>query len=216
MTITENERDAVYKTIFSRRDVRREFKSTPIPKQILERMLLAAHHAPSVGFMQPWDFILVSDKDTKAKIKQGFSQAHSEAAELFQGDRQKKYKTLKLEGIEEAPLGICVTCDRGRTGPVVLGRTAKPEMDLFSSVCAIQNLWLAARAENIGLGWVSILHDQVLRDLLKIPDNIEIIAYLCIGYVDAFQDTPDLEKAGWLTRRPIESAIHYDVWQEKN
>jgi len=215
MTITENERDAVYKTIFSRRDVRREFKSTPIPKTVLDRMLLAAHHAPSVGFMQPWDFILVSDKDTKAKIKQGFLQAHAEAAELFQGDRQEKYKTLKLEGIEEAPLGICVTCDRERTGPVVLGRTAKPEMDLFSSVCAIQNLWLAARAENIGLGWVSILHDQVLRDLLKIPDNIEIIAYLCIGYVEAFQDTPDLEKAGWLSRRPVESVIHHGVWQEK-
>ncbi|KZN14045.1 5,6-dimethylbenzimidazole synthase [Marinomonas sp. TW1] len=216
MTITENERDAVYKTIFSRRDVRREFKSTPIPNVVLERILLAAHHAPSVGFMQPWDFILVANKETKAKIKQGFLQAHAEAAELFQGERQEKYKTLKLEGIEEAPLGICVTCDRSRTGPVVLGRTAKPEMDLFSSVCAIQNLWLAARAENIGLGWVSILHDQVLRDLLKIPDNIEIIAYLCIGYVDAFQDTPDLEKAGWLTRRPVESVIHHDVWQEKN
>ena len=214
MQITPEERDAVYKTIFSRRDVRREFKPAPIPKDVLERVLLAAHHAPSVGFMQPWDFVLVTKSDSKRQIKQGFLQAHAEAAERFEGERKEQYKRLKLEGIEEAPLGICVTCDRNRTGPVVLGRTAKPEMDLFSSVCAVQNLWLAARAENLGVGWVSIVHDKVIRDTLNIPESIDIIAYLCVGYVEAFHDTPDLERAGWLPRRDASSAIHYEFWSE--
>ncbi|NLQ16608.1 5,6-dimethylbenzimidazole synthase [Marinomonas sp. M1K-6] len=214
MNITEAERDAVYKTIFSRRDVRREFKSDPIPQAVLERILLAAHHAPSVGFMQPWDFITIQSPITKSAIKKGFLQAHHESLEQFEGDRQNQYKRLKLEGIEEAPLGICVTCDRSRTGPVVLGRTTKPEMDLFSAVCAVQNLWLAARAENIGVGWVSIIHDNVVRNALKIPENIDIIAYLCVGYVDSFHSTPDLERAGWLPRRDVKSAIHHEYWQE--
>ncbi|MDE8602556.1 5,6-dimethylbenzimidazole synthase [Marinomonas sp. RSW2] len=212
MNITQEERDAVYKTIFSRRDVRREFKSDTIPQDVLERVLLAAHHAPSVGFMQPWDFIIVQSPESKAKIKQGFLHAHAEATELFEGHRKEDYKSLKLEGIEEAPLGICVTCDRSRTGSVVLGRTAKPEMDLFSSVCAVQNLWLAARAENLGVGWVSIIHDHVIRDTLNIPESIDIIAYLCVGYVDIFHDTPDLERSGWLPRRDVSSAVHFESW----
>ena len=213
MQITEQERDAVYKTIFARRDVRREFKPDPVPDEVLERILLAAHHAPSVGFMQPWDFVVVKNPDTKRKIKQGFLQAHAEAAELFSGERKRQYQALKLEGIEESPLGICVTCDRNRTGPVVLGRTAKPEMDLFSSVCAVQNLWLAARAENIGMGWVSIVHDEVIRDALNIPQDIEIIAYLCLGYVAEFHSTPDLQRAGWLARKSLQSSVHEESWQ---
>ncbi|QUX94996.1 5,6-dimethylbenzimidazole synthase [Marinomonas sp. CT5] len=216
MKITPEERDAVYKTIFSRRDVRREFKPEPIPNDVLKRILLAAHHAPSVGFMQPWDFILVTKPESKTKIKQGFLQAHAEAAELFKGERKEQYKSFKLEGIEEAPLGICVTCDRSRTGSVVLGRTVKPEMDLFSSVCAVQNLWLAARAENLGVGWVSIIHDNVIRDTLNIPESIDIIAYLCVGYVDTFHAMPDLERAGWLPRKEADSAIHYESWTPTN
>lgn len=212
MKITQEERDAVYKTIFARRDVRKEFIDNPIPDDVLERILIAAHHAPSVGFMQPWDFIVVQNPHTKRKIKQGFLTAHAEATNLFEGERKEKYQSLKLEGIEEAPLGICVTCDRSRTGSVVLGRTAKPEMDLFSAVCAVQNLWLAARAENIGVGWVSIVHDHVIREALHIPENIDIIAYLCVGYVDHFQTTPDLERFGWLPRREAKSAIHFESW----
>ncbi|MBJ7539292.1 5,6-dimethylbenzimidazole synthase [Marinomonas transparens] len=214
MHITSEERDAVYKTIFSRRDVRSEFKPESVPDDVLNRILLAAHHAPSVGFMQPWDFIVVKNSTTKSAIKAGFLQAHAEAAELFEGERKAKYQSLKLEGIEEAPLGICVTCDRTRTGSVVLGRTAKPEMDLFSSVCAVQNLWLAARAENLGMGWVSIVHDNVIRDALRIPEHIDIIAYLCLGYVEKFHHTPDLERAGWLPRKEAKTAIHYEYWSE--
>ncbi len=212
MEITTNERDAVYKTIFSRRDVRGQFLPDPISEEVLMRVLTAAHHAPSVGFMQPWDFIVVRDAETKQKIKRGFDQAHAESAEMFSDERQALYKRLKLEGIVESPIGICVTCDRNRTGPVVLGRTIKQEMDLYSTVCAVQNLWLAARAENLGLGWVSIIHDSALREALEIPEEIDIVAYLCLGHVEHFKDKPELETLGWLPGRDVNSLINAGKW----
>jgi len=210
--ITAAERDAVYKVIHSRRDVRKDFIAKPIPEEVIKRILLAAHHAPSVGFMQPWDFILVQQAATKQKIKAGFDQAHALSAEMFDDQKKAKYQSFKLEGILEAPLGICVTCDRTRNGPVVIGRTIKPEMDLYSAVCAIQNLWLAARAENLGLGWVSIIHDEVLRETLGIPEHIDIMGYLCIGYVSEFSDKPELEKYGWLPRMDMQDVIHHEKW----
>jgi len=215
MKITEDERDAVYKTIFSRRDVRGQFKPDLIPDDVLKRVLTAAHHAPSVGFMQPWDFILVKNSVTKEKIKAGFESAHAESAAMFTDEKADQYRKLKLEGILDAPLGICVTCDRSRNGPTVIGRTINREMDLYSTVCAVQNLWLAARAENLGVGWVSIIHDSVLKDALGIPEEINIIAYLCVGYVSHFNDKPELEKLGWLPRRDIEDAIHEEKWSAK-
>ena len=210
--ISTTERDALYKVIHNRRDTRAEFKPDPVPDEVLMRLLKAAHHAPSVGFMQPWDFIVIKDLQTRQRIKTGFEQAHQEAAEMFAGQRQQIYRSLKLEGILEAPLGICVTCNRDRTGPVVIGRTANPEMDLYSSVCAVQNLWLAARAENLGLGWVSIIHHDAMREALGIPADIVPIAYLCIGYVNGFHEKPELEKAGWLPRMDLDSLIHHDRW----
>lgn len=216
MIITEEESKAVYKTIFNRRDVRGEFKPDEIPKEVLRRILTAAHHAPSVGFMQPWDFIVVKDPWVKQKVKNGFEVAHQEAAMLFEGEKRDIYQTLKLEGIMESPVGIVITCDKSRTGPVVIGRTANKEMDLYSSVCAVQNLWLAARSENLGVGWVSIIHHQTLRDALNIPKNIIPVAYLCIGYVSKFHDKPELEAAGWLPRNDIDSILHYDQWGNKN
>ena len=212
MKITKDERDAVYKTIFSRRDVRGDFKSEPIPDEVLKRVLTAAHHAPSVGFMQPWNFIVVKNTETKKKIKKAFASAHAEATKMFDEEKRKKYKSLKLEGIIEAPIGICVTCDRTRNGPVVIGRTAIPEMDLYSSVCAVQNLWIAARAENLGVGWVSIIHNEALREILKIPDYVVPVAYLCVGYVSFFHEKPVLEKAGWLYREDLDSLIYYENW----
>jgi 5,6-dimethylbenzimidazole synthase len=212
MIFSEHERQAVYKAIYSRRDVRGEFKPDPIPNDVLSRILSAAHHAPSVGFMQPWDFIVIKDPDIKRKVKAAFEVANQEAANMFEGNKREIYKSLKLEGIIEAPVGICITCDRARTGPVVIGRTANPEMDLYSAVCAVQNLWLAARAENLGVGWVSIIHHDALRRALKIPEHIVPIAYLCIGYVTFFHEKPELEKAGWLPRTNITSLIHYDQW----
>lgn len=212
MIFSEVEREIVYKAIYNRRDVRGQFKPDPVPEDVLSRILDAAHHAPSVGFMQPWDFIVVRNPDVKSLIKEGFEIANNEASNMFQADRKEIYKSLKLEGITEAPIGICITCDRTRTGPVVIGRTANPEMDLYSSVCAVQNLWLAARAENLGVGWVSIIHHESLREALKIPQFITPIAYLCIGYVTFFHEKPELEKAGWLPRAKIESLVHFDQW----
>ncbi|NQZ23506.1 MAG: 5,6-dimethylbenzimidazole synthase [Colwellia sp.] len=216
MEITEKERDAVYKTIFARRDVRSDFTKQEIKDDVIKRILTAAHHAPSVGFMQPWDFIVVTDIATKKKIKAGFEQSNAASKKMFSEEQQQKYQQLKLEGILEAPLGICVTCDRSRNGPVVLGKTIKEEMDLYSAVCAVQNLWLAARAENLGVGWVSIIEDDILRGALGIPKNIEIIAYLCIGYVTKFKEKPELESAGWLPRRSVDKAIHYNKWSTEN
>jgi 5,6-dimethylbenzimidazole synthase len=212
MIFSDQERETVYKAIYNRRDVRGQFKPDPIPEEVLSRIISAAHHAPSVGFMQPWDFVIVKSPEVKRRVKEGFEVAHQEAAEMFQREKRDTYESLKLEGIMEAPVGICITCDRGRTGPVVIGRTANPEMDLYSSVCAVQNLWLAARAENLGVGWVSIIHHDALRKALNMPENIMPIAYLCIGYVTFFHDKPELEKAGWLPRADMKSLIHYDQW----
>lgn len=215
MLINETEREALYKVIYSRRDVRKEFLPTQVPDDVLNRVLKAAHHAPSVGFMQPWDFILVTKEETKKAIKAGYDLASAESAGQFSDEKRRDYQALKLEGILEAPLGICVTCDRQRNGPVVIGRTIKQEMDLYSTVCAIQNMWLAARAENLGLGWVSIIHDDILRQTLDIPEHLDIIAYLCIGYVSNFHDKPELEKAGWLPRENLDQLIHKEKWSSK-
>ncbi|SDT05069.1 5,6-dimethylbenzimidazole synthase [Bradyrhizobium canariense] len=207
------ERDAVYKCIFNRRDVRGQFLPTPIPDQVLARLLGAAHHAPSVGFMQPWDFIVVRDRAIKQKVRDSFQAANLEAAGMFEDEKQQAYRRLKLEGIVEAPVGICITCDRNRTGPVVLGRTHQADMDLYSAVCAVQNLWLAARVENIGVGWVSIIRYDDLREALAIPPSIQPVAYLCVGYVSHFFRKPELESVGWLPRTPLSDVVSIDCWR---
>jgi 5,6-dimethylbenzimidazole synthase len=210
------ERDAVYKCIFNRRDVRGQFLPDAIPDAVLARILDAAHHAPSVGFMQPWDFIVVRNPAIKQKVRDAFQAANTEAAEMFEDERQKAYRRLKLEGIVEAPIGICITCDRGRTGSVGLGRTHQADMDLYSAVCAVQNLWLAARVENIGVGWVSIIRHDDLRNALGIPPEIQPIAYLCVGYVSHFLRKPELETAGWLPRVPLSDAVWIDRWRGRD
>ena len=207
------ERDAVYRAIHTRRDVRGEFLPDPIPDEVLARVLTAAHHAPSVGFMQPWDFVVVRSREVRAKIHADFLAAHAEAEQMFDEGKRDTYRNLKLEGILESPVNICITCDRSRHGPVVIGRTHIGAMDVYSAVCAVQNLWLAARAENLGVGWVSILHQQALREALGIPREIVPIAYLCVGYVRDFHARPELEAAGWLKRVPLPGLLHFDGWQ---
>ncbi|MGY9005043.1 MAG: 5,6-dimethylbenzimidazole synthase [Alphaproteobacteria bacterium] len=213
---SSTEREAVYKCIFNRRDVRGQFLPDAIPDDVLARLLRAAHHAPSVGFMQPWDFIVVRDAAVKRKVRDAFHTANLEAAEMFEDEQQKTYRNLKLEGIVESPIGICITCDRSRSGPVVLGRTHQRDMDLYSAVCAAQNLWLAARAENIGVGWVSILRHDDLRNALAIPPSIQLIAYLCVGYVSHFFSKPELETAGWLPRVPLADVVWIDQWHARS
>ncbi|MCY4044933.1 MAG: 5,6-dimethylbenzimidazole synthase [Cellvibrionales bacterium] len=213
--ITGQEREAVYKTIYSRRDVRSQFIARPIEDDVLMRILTAAHHAPSVGFSQPWDFIVIEDSAVKSEIKQAFDEANQEAADMFEGERKALYQKLKLQGIFEAPINLCITCDRTRNGPVVLGKTHQKDMDIYSTVCAVQNLWLAARAENIGVGWVSIIDLDELKRILKIPEHIVPIAYLCVGYVSEFDEKPELEKMGWLSRDALEPLIHKDTYKNK-
>ncbi len=212
---TDDERQALYKTVFNRRDVRGQFKPDPIPDDVLSRILYAAHHAPSVGFMQPWNFMVVRSEEVKRRVHSAFVEANEAAAQLFDEQAKEKgetYRSLKLEGILESPINICITCDRSRTGPVVVGRTAIKTMDLYSSVCAVENLWLAARAEGIGVGWVSIIKQKTLQEALAMPSKIVPIAYLCLGYVSHFYEKPELEVAGWLDRAPLHELLYFDQW----
>lgn len=213
---TEPEREAVYKAIFNRRDVRDQFLPDAIAPEVLERILTAAHHAPSVGFSQPWSFLLIRSAERRKQVHNLFTAANAEAAGQFSDERAKLYQSLKLEGILKAPLNICVTCDRTRGGKVVLGRTHNPEMDLYSTVCAVQNMWLSARAEGVGMGWVSIYRHDELRDLLNIPDHVQIIAYLCMGHVAELYERPELEVKGWAERLAMEDIVHEETWPASN
>lgn len=208
----EAERDAVYRAIFTRRDVRGQFLSDPIDEDILQRILLAAHHAPSVGFMQPWNFILIRDPAVRAGVKTVFEKANAEAAAMFEDERAALYSSLKLEGITDAPVNLCITCDRSRGGKVVLGRTHNRDTDLYSTVCAVQNLWLAARAEGIGVGWVSIFNDDDIRSLLGLPNHVVPVAYLCLGHVKELFATPELESRGWCKRLDLKELIFENRW----
>ncbi|WP_244564182.1 5,6-dimethylbenzimidazole synthase [Rhizobium sp. RU36D] len=209
---SEDDREAVYRAIMTRRDVRDQFLDDPVPDDVLQRLLQAAHAAPSVGFMQPWNFIVVRSAERREAVWQAFSRANDEAAAMFADEQQARYRSLKLEGIRKAPVGICITCDPDRAGPLVLGRTHNARMDSYSTVCAVQNMWLAARAEGIGIGWVSIFHQQDLRDILGIPESIEIIGWFCLGYVDALYDQPELAIKGWRQRLPLEQLVFDEAW----
>ena len=211
-SFSPQERAAVYRVIAERRDVRNEFLNRPVDEDALRRILEAAHQAPSVGLSQPWNFILVRDEDTRAKIHAVFTRRNGEAAERFEGERGTHYRSLKLEGIRTAPLNICVTCDRSRGGPVVLGRTHQNDTDLYSTVCAVQNLWLAARAEGLGVGWVSIFEDGDLKPILAIPDEIVVVAYLCVGHVAERFDRPELEARRWAKRRALDGLVFEGGW----
>jgi 5,6-dimethylbenzimidazole synthase len=210
----QQERDAVYRVIHERRDVRRGFLPEPMPDDLLERILAAAHCAPSVGLMQPWRFIVIRDQATRIGVHGLFVEANREASECYSGEQRERYTGLKLEGITEAPQNLCVVFDPGAERGLGLGRQTMPETALYSVVCAIQNLWLAARAEGIGVGWVSILDPDRLRDLLAIPQHILPIAYLCLGFVEEFATEPDLERSGWQQRSPLHEVLALDRYDQ--
>lgn len=197
------ERQALYDIIEARRDVRNEFLPDEIEPDALIRVLRAAHNAPSVGFMQPWNFILIDHPAKKQKVHEAFTDANAEAEQMFSKDRQETYRSLKLEGIKKSPLNIIVTCDRTRGGKVVLGRTNDAAMDVYSTVCAVQSLWLAARAEGIGIGWVSIFEKERVKAVLNVPAHVELVAYLCVGYVEELFDKPELSARRWRHRIDI-------------
>jgi 5,6-dimethylbenzimidazole synthase len=209
---SEVEREALYKVIRSRRDIR-QFLSYPIPDAVLRRILEMAHLAPSVGFMQPWNFILISSTEIRQQVKALFEEVNTrERARIEKPGQRDLYPRLKLEGILEAPLNIAVTCDGRRDAPFVLGRAPMPETDVFSTCLAIQNLWLAARAEGIGVGWVSILDKRATEQLLQLPPAVQLIAYLCVGYPTEFRPRPMLEEVGWKNRQPLADLVFQDRW----
>ena len=209
---THEERAAVYRAIFTRRDVRSQFLSDPIPDEILAQVLTAAHHAPSVGFMQPWNFLVIKEQAVKTEIQCAFQKANAEAALLFPEEKRALYQSLKLEGITQAPVNLCITCDRDRGGPVVLGRTHNRDTDLYSTVCAVQNLWLAARAEGLGVGWVSIFNAADISGILRLPDHVVPVAYLCLGWVKELHGSPELEAKGWRKRLDLQTLVFQDQW----
>jgi 5,6-dimethylbenzimidazole synthase len=201
----------VYDAIRGRRDVRR-FRPDPVPDEVLVRILDAAHHAGSVGFMQPWNFLVLRSLEVRRKVFELFDRENARAAENYSGDRRSLYDSLKLQGILDAPLNLVVTCDRSRGGPHVLGRNTIVDTDMYSTCCAIQNLWLAARAEGVGVGWVSIFDPAAVNSLLSIPEAVVLVCYLCVGYPVEFDDRPMLEKVGWAERIPLRELVFEDRW----
>jgi nicotinate-nucleotide--dimethylbenzimidazole phosphoribosyltransferase len=208
--VTAAERDAVYKVMYARRDIR-SFLPDPIPEAVLDRILAAAHAAPSVGLMQPWNFIVIQDRAVLRELQRLAEVERLAAAANYDGIRRDHYLRLKVEGLLDAPLTLCVTNDPSRGGRV-LGRNTIPETDLMSTACAIENLWLAARAEGLGLGWVSFFKKEDVRAVLGIPDPVQPAALLCLGYTAHFPDRPLLERVGWEQRRPLSTLVYRDRW----
>ena len=206
---SQAEREAVYKAIAERRDMR-HFSGGTVAPELLRRLLEAAHQAPSVGLMQPWRFIRISDRGLRGKIQALVEQERIRTAEAL-GERSDEFMKLKVEGINDCAevLVAALTDDRERH---IFGRRTLPEMDLASLSCAIQNLWLAARAEGLGLGWVSVFEPQALADLLGMPAGAKPLAVLCLGPVQAFYPAPMLVLEGWAQARPLSDMLYENYW----
>ncbi|WP_026449268.1 5,6-dimethylbenzimidazole synthase [Actinopolyspora mortivallis] len=198
----------LYDVINRRRDVRSEFTGEEIPSEVLRRILGAAHSAPSVGLSQPWDFVLVRDEATRRAFREHVLAERSVFAAQLSGERATTFSKIKVEGIVESSLGIAVTYDPDRGSPDVLGRHAIADAGLYSVCLAIQNLWLSATAEGLGVGWVSFYREDFLRRLLDIPSRIRPVAWLCVGPVRELATTPDLERHGWRKRLSLDDVVH--------
>ena len=204
----------LFDAIYRRRDVR-EFGPDEIPQQTLLKILDAAHHAGSVGLMQPWNFTVIRSMETQSAIADIVAEENIRAAENYTEEIRDKYLSLHLEGIRSAPVNIAVTCDSQRGGPHVAGRNTMPETDLYSTCCAIQNLWLAARAEGIGMCWVSLIDPSRVKAILGIPESIALVGYLCLGIPETFDDRPHLERKGWKERASLDEVVFYESWNQQ-
>jgi nicotinate-nucleotide--dimethylbenzimidazole phosphoribosyltransferase len=204
--------DTVHRVIAERRDIRR-FRPDAVPDDVLDRVLAAAHRAPSVGLMQPWRLIVIRGTGPRVAIRDVAARERLRQAGNFD-ERARQFLDQKIEGIVEAPLGVCVCCHHGTPGEEILGRGTIPDTDVYSTACAIQNLWLAARAEGLGVGWVSFYRLADLRAILGIPARVDPIAYLCIGWPDERPVRPGLETTGWAARLPLERVVMAERWDD--
>lgn len=200
----------IYDVLFRRRDTRAEFTGAPIPPDVLDRVLGAAHAAPSVGLSQPWDFVLVTDPAVRTAFRDHVLAERDVFAGQLDGERATLFDRIKVEGVMEASLGVVISYDPGRGAPAVLGRHAIADAGLYSVCLAIQNLWLAATAEGLGVGWVSFYREEFLRELVGLPERLRPVAWLCVGPVAALPVVPDLERHGWAQRSPLASVVHHD------
>jgi 5,6-dimethylbenzimidazole synthase len=210
---TPQEIAAIYRVMSMRRDMR-HFLPDPLDDALLERLLSAAHMAPSVGFMQPWRFIRVRNPELRTKIHALVEAERVNTARAL-AEREDEFMRLKVEGILDCGELLVAALAHGREGHV-FGRRTMPEMDLASVACAIQNLWLAARAENVGMGWVSLFDPEELRRLIHMPEGSRPVAVLCLGYVPAFYSRPMLEEADWAHRLNLKNMLQTDYWTEEN
>ncbi|MEV5875900.1 nicotinate-nucleotide--dimethylbenzimidazole phosphoribosyltransferase [Streptomyces sp. NPDC052101] len=208
----EAEREAVLKVMRERRDIRNGFRSDPIPHEVLLRVLEAAHTAPSVGHSQPWDFVVIRSAETRRTMHELAMRQREAYAKSLPKGRAKQFKELKIEAILDTPVNIVVTADPTRGGRHTLGRYTQPQMAPYSSALAVENLWLAARAEGLGVGWVSFFDEREMVRALGLPEHLEVVAYLCVGYVDEFPDEPELMQAGWSKRRPLSWVVHEETY----
>lgn len=202
---------AFYRVLERRRDVRAEFTGAPVDPDVLHRVLSAAHAAPSVGMSQPWDFVLVHDLGARSAFRDHVLAERDQFEAALDSERKDTFSKIKIEGILESSLGVVVSYDpeRGARGPGgVLGRHAIDDAGLYSVCLAIQNLWLAATAEGLGVGWVSFYREEFLAELVGLPAGSRPVAWLCLGPVQRLQTVPDLERHGWRSRRPLAAAVH--------
>jgi len=213
VTPTQLSRD-LYAVINRRRDVRGQFTGEPLAAGVLDRVLEAAHAAPSVGLSQPWDFVLVRDDRTKLTFRDHVREQRDSFAETLDRERRERFAGIKIEGILESTLSVVVSYDASRGAPAVLGRHSIPDAGLYSVCLAIQNLWLAATAEGLGVGWVSFYREPFLASLLGMPAGVRPLAWLCLGPVTHLETVPDLERHGWRSRRPLAQAVHHGRWGE--
>ena len=209
---SDNDIEAIYRVIEQRRDMR-HFTNEPVDEALLERLLQAAHFAPSVGFMQPWRFIRITDQSIRQHIHELVDEERVATAHAM-GEREDEFMKLKVEGILDCGEVLVVSLMEDRDKHI-FGRRTLPEMDLASVSCAIQNMWLAARAEGLGLGWVSIFDPEKLADLLNIPKSGKPVAILCIGHVEAFYDKPMLEKENWAKRKQLDTVVFENQWDNQ-
>ncbi|MFE5583552.1 nicotinate-nucleotide--dimethylbenzimidazole phosphoribosyltransferase [Kitasatospora sp. NPDC056531] len=205
-------RDAVHQVIRERRDIRNGFRPDPIPHEVLIRVLEAAHTAPSVGYSQPWDFVVIRSAKTRRRMHALAERQREAYADSLPKGRAKQFREIKIEAILDTPVNIVVTADRTRGGRHTLGRHTQPQMAPYSAALAVENLWLAARAEGLGVGWVSFFDDEELVRELGLPEHLEVVAYLCVGFVDSFPDEPELEQQGWAKKRPLSWVVHEEQY----